>query len=63
MPTHPGLPAGGRAEEGRGQGRMTLLLLPCTPEAVGAGSRPSGRGGLRSEVACTPTTLWVLSRR
>ena len=43
----------GRAEEGRGPGRMTLLL-PCTPEAVGAGSRPSGRGGFRSEVACPP---------
>lgn len=53
------LRAGGRAEEGRGPGRMTPLL-PCTSEAVGAGSRPSGRSGLRSEDAC-PRTPWVLS--
>lgn len=39
--SNPRLPAGGRAEEGRGPGRLTLLL-PCTSEAVGAGSLPSG---------------------
>lgn len=48
------------AEEGRGPGRVTLLL-PCAPEAVGAGRRPSGRGGLRSEDACH-TAPWALSR-
>lgn len=51
MPTHPRLSAGGRVEKGRGPGRVTRLL-PCAPEAVGAGSGPSGRGGLRSEDAC-----------
>lgn len=61
MPTHPRLSAGGRAEKGRGPGRVTRLL-PCAPEAVGAGSGPSGRGGLRrSEDACHRPS-WALSR-
>lgn len=59
MPTHLGLPACGRAEEGR-EPRRLRPLLPCTSEAVGAGSRPSGRSGLLSEDAC-PRTPWVLS--